>query len=109
VSGALPPPGLDGFQAEMAEVALRAVDRHGFALAGAGALVAHGVISRPTQDLDLCTPAQNGPAQASAALLAALTDAGCQVLVLEPPSGTAGSSCACRSTAASRSSTRPGP
>jgi len=83
VSGELPPRGLDHFQAEIAEVALRAIGQHGFALAGAGALVAHGVISRPTQDLDLFTPAEGGPARVSAALLTALTDAGCQVQVLE--------------------------
>jgi hypothetical protein len=83
VSSELPPPGLDHFQAEIAEVALRPIGQHGFALAGAGALVAHGVISRPTQDLDLFTPAQGGPGQAGAALLTALTDAGCQVQLLE--------------------------
>lgn len=81
MSGELP--GLDGFQAEIAEVALRAIDGQGFALAGAGALVAHGVISRPTQDLDLFTPVEGGPGEVSAALVAALTDAGCQVQVLE--------------------------
>lgn len=83
MSGELPPPGLDHFQAEIAEVALRAIGQYGFALAGAGALVAHGVISRPTQDLDLFTPDEGGPGQAGAALLTALTDAGCQVQVLE--------------------------
>lgn len=59
MSGELP--GLDGFQAEIAEVALRAIDGQGFALAGAGAMVAHGVISRPTQDLDLFTPGRGRP------------------------------------------------
>lgn len=82
--GEPPSAGLDGFQAEIAEVALRAIDQHGFALAGAGALVVHGVISRPTQDLDLFSPAEGGPGEVSAALLAALSDAGCQVQVLEP-------------------------
>lgn len=78
------PPGLEGFQAEIAEVALRAIGLHGFALAGAGALVAHGVISRPTQDLDLFGPAEGGPGQVSASLLAALSGAGCRVQVIEP-------------------------
>lgn len=54
-----------------------------FALAVAGALVAHGVISRPTQDLDLFTPTEGGPGEVSAALLAALTDTGCRVQMLE--------------------------
>ena len=79
-----PPPGLEGFQAEITEVALRAIGLHGFALAGAGALVAHGVISRPTQDLDLFGPAEGGPGQVSESLLAALIGAGCRVQVLEP-------------------------
>jgi hypothetical protein len=84
VSSEVSTPGLDGFQAEIAEVALRAIARVGFALAGAGALVVHGVISRPTQDLDLFSPTAGGPGQASASVLAALSDAGCQVRVLEP-------------------------
>jgi hypothetical protein len=79
-----PSAGLDGFQAEIAEIALRAIGEHGYALAGAGALVAHGVISRPTQDLDLFTPTEGGPGAVSAALVTALTDASCQVQVLEP-------------------------
>jgi len=84
VSAELPPPGLEGFQAEIAEVALRAIGWHGFALAGAGALVAHGVINRPTQDLDLFGPAEGGPGQVSESLRAALNGAGCRVEVLEP-------------------------
>lgn len=83
MTGETPSAGLNGFQAKIAEVALRAIGQHGFALAGAGALIAHGVVSRPTQDLGLFTPAEGGPGQASAALAAALTDAGCQVQVLE--------------------------
>jgi len=63
--------------------ALRAIEDSGFALAGAGALVAHGLISRPTQDLDLFAPAAGGPGDVSAPLQAALADAGYQVQVLE--------------------------
>lgn len=84
MSAGPPPPGLEGFQAEIAQVALRAIGLHGFALAGAGALVVHGVISRPTQDLDFFGPAEGGPGQVSESLRAALSDAGCQVQVLEP-------------------------
>ncbi len=84
MSAELPGSGLDGFQAEIAEVALRVIGHQGFALAGAGALVVHGLISRPTQDLDLFSPSEGGPGQASASLLAALGGAGCQVRVLEP-------------------------
>jgi hypothetical protein len=84
VSAEPPTPALDGFQAEIAEVALRAIGREGLALAGAGALVAHGVISRPTEDLDLFTPTEGGPGQVSAFVRVALSEAGCQVRVLEP-------------------------
>lgn len=58
------------------------------ALAGASALVAHGLISRPTEDL--FGPSQGGPGQVSAPLHAALTDAGYQVEVLEPAERHAG-------------------
>lgn len=75
--------GLDAFQAEVARVALVAAEQQGFALAGAGALVAHGVTDRPTQDLDLFTTTQGGPGRVSAVLQAALVDAGFEVVVRE--------------------------
>src|SRR5215472_14465790 len=40
---------------QVAAVALRAAAGHGFALGGGNALLAHGVTSRPTQDVDLFT------------------------------------------------------
>jgi hypothetical protein len=83
VTGELDECGLQGFQAEVAKIALRATSGHGFALAGAGALVAHGLIIRSTEDLDLFSPSEGGPGQVSASLQAALTEAGCQVEVLE--------------------------
>jgi hypothetical protein len=83
VTGELDEPGLQGFQAEVAEIALRAIAGQGFALAGAGALVAHGLITRATEDLDLFSPTEGGPGQVSASLQSALTEAGCQVDVLE--------------------------
>lgn len=64
-------------------MALEAIGTHGFALAGAGALVAHGLISRPTEDLDLFSPTESGPGQVSGTLQAALTSAGYHVTVLE--------------------------
>ena len=84
VRAELPPSELDGFQAQIAVVALRAIGSEGFALVGAGALVVHGVISRPTRELDLFSPAERGPGQVSTSLRAALSNAGCQVRVLEP-------------------------
>jgi hypothetical protein len=90
VSAELPPSGLDGFQAEIAEVALRAIGPEGFALAGAGALVAHGVISRPTQDLDLFSPAEGRPGRCLPARGTERCGPGCQVRVLEPAEQHAG-------------------
>ena len=45
----------------VAAVALAAAGQHGFALGGGNALLAHGVISRPTQDVDLFTKNQEPP------------------------------------------------
>ncbi|MFW6774065.1 nucleotidyl transferase AbiEii/AbiGii toxin family protein [Nocardioides sp. CPCC 205120] len=56
----------------------------GFALAGAGAIRAHGVTDRPTEDVDLFT-AQVDPATFSAAVdqvIASLGDEGFQVTTL---------------------------
>ncbi len=46
---------LDPVHRRIVTVALRAAARHGFALGGAGALLAHGIISRPALDLNLLT------------------------------------------------------
>ena len=61
---------------EVAAVALRAAARHGFALAGGNALIAHGVIDRPTEDVDLFTDREHGVAAAAGAVEAALRAAG---------------------------------
>jgi hypothetical protein len=61
---------------EVAAVALRAAARHGFALAGGNALIAHGVIDRPTEDVDLFTDREHGVAAAADAVEAALREAG---------------------------------
>jgi Nucleotidyl transferase AbiEii toxin, Type IV TA system len=58
------------FQAEVARLALAAARDHGFALAGGNALAAHGIISRPTEDVDLFS-ASDGAVQAAAGLVAA--------------------------------------
>ncbi len=77
---------LEAFQAEVARVALRAIGPSGFALAGAGALIAHGVVTRPTEDLDLFSPTPEGPAHVSSMLQDALRAAGYEVTVLEAAS-----------------------
>jgi hypothetical protein len=57
-------------------VALRAAARFGFALGGGNALIAHGLITRPTQDVDLFTNEETGVAAAAGSVEAALHDAG---------------------------------
>ena len=47
------PPAPDPFQHEVARIALAVAGRHGFALAGGQALIAHGIGARPTEDVDL--------------------------------------------------------
>jgi hypothetical protein len=61
---------------EVAAVALRAAARHGFALGGGNALIAHGVIDRPTEDVDLFTDREYGVPAAADAVEAALCEAG---------------------------------
>jgi hypothetical protein len=67
---------LDGLQREVAAIALRAAARHGFALAGGNALIAHGIIDRPTDDVDLFSDQEAGVAAAAQAVEDALREAG---------------------------------
>jgi len=67
---------LDRLHQQVAEIALRAGARHGFALGGGNALIAHGVISRPTQDVDLFTDNEAGVTAAAGTVEAALREAG---------------------------------
>jgi hypothetical protein len=67
---------LDKLQRQVAAIALRAGRRHGLALGGAGALIEHGIIYRPTQDLDLVTNRETGVADAAGPVQAALREAG---------------------------------
>jgi hypothetical protein len=61
---------------EVAAVALRAAAPHGFALGGGNALIAHGIIERPTQDVDVFSDKQGGVEAAADEVEAALRDAG---------------------------------
>jgi hypothetical protein len=63
---------------QVAAIALRAAGRHGFALGGGNALIAHGVIDRYTADVDLFTDEETGVPAAADAVEAALRDAGFQ-------------------------------
>lgn len=60
----------------VATVALRVAIRYGFALGGGNALIAHGLISRPTQDVDLFTNEETGVGAAAGSVEAALQAAG---------------------------------
>ena len=60
----------------VATVALRVATRYGFALGGGNALIAHGLITRPTQDVDLFTNQESGVVAAADSVEAALRKAG---------------------------------
>ena len=64
------------FHREIASIALRAAAGHGFALAGGNALIAHGIVDRPTEDVDLFTDQDDGVATAAGAVADALRGAG---------------------------------
>ena len=61
---------------EVAVVALRAAAPHGFALGGGNALIAHGIIERPTEDVDVFSDLQGGVEAAADAVETALRDVG---------------------------------
>lgn len=61
---------------QVAGVALAAAAGHGFALGGGNALLAHEIISRPTQDVDLFTDQEHGVEAAAEAVEVALRTAG---------------------------------
>ncbi|WP_197038620.1 nucleotidyl transferase AbiEii/AbiGii toxin family protein [Herbidospora cretacea] len=46
---------MDEFHERLARVALQAAADHGFALAGGYAVQAHGLLQRPSEDIDLFT------------------------------------------------------
>jgi nucleotidyltransferase AbiEii toxin of type IV toxin-antitoxin system len=64
------------FHGQVAAIALRAAAPHGFALGGGNALIAHGIIERATQDVDVFSDEQGGVEAAADAVDAALRDAG---------------------------------
>jgi hypothetical protein len=78
---------LDEFQAEVARVALQSAQRHGFALAGGNALAVHGVIVRPTEDVDLFTGPEGDLQAATEDAVAALIKAGFTVTLIEDELG----------------------
>jgi len=67
---------LDDLQRQVAAIVLEAAKPYGFALAGGCALIAHGVVDRHTEDVDLFTDAEGGVKAATAAVEAGLRAAG---------------------------------
>jgi hypothetical protein len=67
---------VDDLHRQVATIALGAAARHGFALGGGNALIAHGLIDRPTEDVDLFTDEDGGVAAAAGVVEAALLAAG---------------------------------
>lgn len=72
---------VDTFKARVAQLALAAAASEGFALAGGNALAAHGLLSRPTQDVDLFSPQPGGAVRVLPAVRAALEADGFDVQV----------------------------
>ena len=62
--------------AQVATIALGAAAGHGFALGGGNALLAHGIITRRTEDVDLFTNRETGVTAAAGGVEAALRAAG---------------------------------
>jgi multidrug efflux pump subunit AcrA (membrane-fusion protein) len=69
---------VSGLHRQVASIALAAAAQHGFALGGGNALLAHGLTTRPTQDVDLFTDQEHGVEAATAAVERALAAAGLQ-------------------------------
>jgi hypothetical protein len=67
---------VDELHRQVAAIALGAAARHGFALGGGNALIAHGIVDRPTEDVDLFTDEDDGVAAAAGAVEQALRAAG---------------------------------
>lgn len=67
---------LDELHRQVAAIALGAARRHGFALGGGNALIAHGIVDRLTEDVDLFTDRDGGVTSAAGAVEAALQAAG---------------------------------
>ena len=80
---------LDELHRQVAAIALRAAARHGFALGGGNALIRHGLINRPTEDVDLFTNHEHGVEAAADSVQAALHAAGLDAERIDQTSGLA--------------------
>jgi hypothetical protein len=78
---------IDPFHEQVARIALGVAEQHGFALGGGLALVAHGVVERPTEDVDLFSDRDGSVPAAAELVRSALERAGIEVeLEEEEPS-----------------------
>jgi hypothetical protein len=80
------PPQIDPFYYRVARIALSAAAEHGFALGGGLALVARGVLERPTQDVDLFSDRDDNVRLAADLVRSALEADGIAVVVEESDS-----------------------
>jgi hypothetical protein len=76
-------PDVAAFYREVAQVALTVAATHGFALGGGLAWVTHGMVTRPTEDIDLFASDAGAAAAAAADVRAALLTAGFDVQAVE--------------------------
>ncbi|NIL43172.1 nucleotidyl transferase AbiEii/AbiGii toxin family protein [Salinispora arenicola] len=75
-----------GFYREVAHVALSAAGPHRFVLGGGVAWAVHGLVTRPTEDVDLFADVEGAAAAAAGDVRAALTAAGFRVDDADPDS-----------------------
>lgn len=67
---------MDPFQQRVARIGLEVAAQFGFALPGGNAVQAHGLNQRPTEDVDLFTVEDGGPARVVTLAVAAYRNAG---------------------------------
>ncbi|WP_428966895.1 nucleotidyl transferase AbiEii/AbiGii toxin family protein [Micromonospora fluostatini] len=77
---------LHAFYREVARVALTAAGPHRFVLGGGVAWAAHGMVTRPTEDVDLVADVEGAAVAAATEVRAALERAGFEVLDADPDS-----------------------
>ncbi|MFC8617963.1 nucleotidyl transferase AbiEii/AbiGii toxin family protein [Micromonospora purpureochromogenes] len=83
-------PHLHEFYREVARVALTAAGPHRFVLGGGVAWAAHGLVTRPTEDVDLFADVEGAAAAAAAEVRTALERAGFEVADADPDSDLGG-------------------
>ncbi|GLY03108.1 MULTISPECIES: nucleotidyl transferase AbiEii/AbiGii toxin family protein [Actinoplanes] len=68
------------FYRDVARIALAVADKHGFVLGGGVAWLVNGLVSRPTEDIDLFTDTAGGVVAAAGEVTSALSAAGYRVV-----------------------------